>query len=298
MLAVLFSLLLHLGAWGGYELGKNSGWWNALRALMKSHSAAQKIAAEQFVPVDPQIFVNVAQPDAAPPKKVKYYSNANAHAAQRDEPDKNLNQPKLNGAQTEVAKTETAKQFSQLQPSAPPKSQAQPSVEQNSQTPSPDNLGDVKLTKAPSQNPAEQNSPPPRPRTLKEAMAQQHIPGLEMQQNGGAHRRLVADFDVKKSPFGDYDAALINAVTQHWYDLLDSQRFALDRTGKVVLRFKLKYDGTVENMAVLDSTVGELLSYVCQEAISESAPFGKWPDDMRRTVGENYREITFTFYYY
>ena len=26
---------------------------------------------------------------------------------------------------------------------------------------------------------------------------------------------------------------IIEAVTQRWYDLLDSQKFALDRTGKV-----------------------------------------------------------------
>jgi hypothetical protein len=49
---------------------------------------------------------------------------------------------------------------------------------------------------------------------------------------------------------------------------------------------------------ILENTVGDLLGYVCQAAIEEAAPFGKWPDDMRRMIGANFRDITFTFYYY
>ena len=35
--------------------------------------------------------------------------------------------------------------------------------------------------------------------------------------------------------------AFIAAVTQRWYDLLDSRQFAMDRNGKVTLRFRLNY---------------------------------------------------------
>jgi hypothetical protein len=72
----------------------------------------------------------------------------------------------------------------------------------------------------------------------------------------------------------------------------------MDRTGKVMLRFHLNYDGTITEMTVLENTVGDLLGYVCQKAINDPAPFKPWPEDMRRLVGQNYREITFTFYYY
>ena len=72
----------------------------------------------------------------------------------------------------------------------------------------------------------------------------------------------------------------------------------MDRTGKVMLQFHLNYDGTITDMSVLQNTVGDLLGYVCQKAISDPAPFARWPTDMRQMVGENYREITFTFYYY
>ena len=86
-------------------------------------------------------------------------------------------------------------------------------------------------------------------------------------------------------------------MTQRWYDLLDSQKFAQDRSGKVTLRFHLNYDGTISNIEVLENTVGDLLGYVCQEAVTDPT-FEPWPSDMRRMVGANFREIVFTFYYY
>ena len=87
-------------------------------------------------------------------------------------------------------------------------------------------------------------------------------------------------------------------MQQRWDDLLESRQFALDRTGKVTLQFHLNYDGTVSDMTVLDNTVGELLSLVCRDAIEEAAPFAAWSGEMHRTIGANYREITFTFLYY
>ena len=119
-----------------------------------------------------------------------------------------------------------------------------------------------------------------------------------MHQDGGAHHRLTPSFDVQMTPFGAYDGALIRAVQSRWYNLLDSQRFAEDRTGRVTVSFKLESDGTVQDVEILENGVGAVLSYVCQAAIEEAAPFGKWPDDMRREIGANFREITFTFDYY
>jgi outer membrane biosynthesis protein TonB len=141
----------------------------------------------------------------------------------------------------------------------------------------------------------------PRPRTVSKALAQQahRLPGQQMKQEGGTHRpALVSSLDVKATPFGAYDAAFIEAVTQRWYDLLDSRQFAMDRNGKVTLRFHLNYDGSIADMKVLGNTVGDVLGYVCQKAVTDPAPFAPWPADMRRIIGENYREITFTFYYY
>ena len=69
------------------------------------------------------------------------------------------------------------------------------------------------------------------------------------------------------------------------------------RRGKVELQFLLNYDGRITEMKVLENTVTETLSLLCQKAVLDPAPFDKWPREMRLMVGEDFRRITFTFYY-
>ena len=291
-LALALSLGLHLFAWGGYEAGKQSGVWQRLHwPAWLYHLAIMKV-----VPVpapqsheEPLTFLEVAQPTTEAPQNAKYYSSQNSRAA--DQANRDLNVPQLNGKQTEVAKTENAPRpdFNKLQP-APPASpqESQPAVQP----------GDLTLGKSEDSKQEEQQQ---RPRTIKQALAQQshHLPGVQMKQEGGTRRQALSpSFDVKATPFGAYDEAFIEAVTQRWYDLLDSRQFAMDRSGRVTLRFHLNYDGSITDMQVLENTVGDVLDYVCQKAVTDPAPFAPWPADMRRIIGENYREITFTFYYY
>jgi hypothetical protein len=283
ILVLAISLTLHLVAFGGYEFGRKLHLLPWLRSFQKQAQVAPRIQNSE----EPLEFVTVEQPTVEPPQNAKYYSSQNSKAANPDA-EKELNQPKLDGKQTEVAKAETAprRDFNKLQPQPPKPEQldSHPTLQP----------GDLILGKPEKTRPEE-----PRPRTIKQALAQNHSPGVQMQQTGGVpNRQLVPSFDVKTTPFGAYDAALVEAVSRRWYDLLDSQQFAQDRKGKVTLRFHLNYDGTITEMQVLDNSVGQLLGYVCQKAISDPAPFAAWPSDMRRMVAENYREITFTFYYY
>ena len=287
-LVLALSLAVHVLGWGGYEAGKGLGWWQQWHwptwlprlVVMKIQPPPQN---EQQL-----TFVEVAQPSAEAPQNAKYYSSQNSRAADPAKGNKEV--PQLNGKLTEVVKTENVPRpnVNKLQPSPPA---AQP------KSPPAARPGDLTLGKPENAPPQEQ----PRPRTVKQANEQQshRLPGQQTRQEGGMRRQaLVPSLDVKATPFGAYDAALVEAVTQRWYDLLDSQQFAMDRSGKVTLRFHLNYDGTITEMTVLQNTVGELLGYVCQKAVSDPAPFAPWPGDMRRMVGENYREITFTFYYY
>jgi hypothetical protein len=307
-LALLISLLLHLAVWGGYEGGKKLGWWEKLHQLAQAKQLAKKNPPPQTQQnEEPEIFVDVSHAEPEPPKQTKYYSNKNSLAANPDASrDEKL--PQVNGKQKDMPKTEDVPRLAKLQPTPPPQPQTPPAPETPPVKPSPPaspmNLGDLQLAKLTDANAAnpQQPTPPPaheRPRTLKQAQAQQQLPGQQMKQDGGVRRqRLWSSLDAKATPFGDYDRAIVEAVTQRWYDLLDSRQFAQDRTGKVILRFKLKYDGTITEMQTLEYTVGETLNYVCQEAVQESAPFAKWPPDMRRMIADNYREISFTFYYY
>ncbi len=301
LVALLISLLVHLGVWGGYEAGKKAGWWNKLHWHARHHAqrAVPKPVAQA---VDPTIFVDVSQASADAPKAAKYYSDKNSRAANPDA-DRDSNQPKLNGKQREVPKVEDTPRPTRAKPTPPETPTTSVNTKPAQTKPAallkPGGLQPGKPTEITT---PEQESKPPqkeRPRTLREARLANQLPGMQMQQEGGVRRRaLSSSLDAIATPFGAYDRAIIEAIQQRWYDLLDSQQYAQDRTGKVTIYFHLNPDGSVTESKIVSNTVGDVLGYICLESIEQSAPFGSWPPDMRRMIGANFREITFTFYYY
>ena len=300
--ALALSLMAHLLCWGGYELSQRMGWLEQLKKLSWLHHPAKPVppVPPPAVTQEPELtFLQVAEADPVPPQKPKFYSNNNSHAANPD-PDKNLDTPKLNGQQTDMVRTETAPR---TKITKAPQATAEP-AQQQTQSPPPSNAvkpGDTAQNKPQDAEPQPEPPHPPRPRTIKDALAQQpnQIQGREMRQEGGTHRiALRPSFDAQETAFGDYDAQFTQAVQQKWDDLLDSQRFADDRTGHVVLRFHQNYDGTITEITTLENTVGPLYGYLCMRALTEPAPYARWPEDMRRLIGGNFREMTFTFYYY
>ena len=294
------SLAIHLLLFGGFKLGQRYDLWNKslLPAWLKKSLAALK-PAEKKPPVNsepPLLFIDVnpAQAATEAPKDAKYYSALNSKAANPDSQiDANI--PKISGKQTQVPKTEDVprtKQFP-LQPAQPvPKPEIAEPRPKTGPTP-----GDLALGK-PAPKPDNSDSKPAereRPRTLAAAKA---LSGEKMKQEGGVRRRVeITSVDAKATPFGAYDAMFIAAVQGRWYGLLDSRDFARDRTGKVVLDFRLNQDGRITEMKEVENDVGELLGLLCQKAVLDPAPFEKWPSDLRRMVGADYREVRFTFYY-
>ena len=112
------------------------------------------------------------------------------------------------------------------------------------------------------------------------------------------HHLDSSAFDTIATPFGEYDRELIEAISTHWWDLLDRKEFSQDRTGKVVIQFTLHHDGRVSDVEVVRSDVGDLLSSVCRLAISRiPAPYAPWPTDMRRFYARDSLDMTFTFWY-
>ena len=296
ILALTISLAAHLLAWGGYEIGREFNFWQRLNL---AHRAAKMIPPPVQIAEEPVTFVTVDQPSTEAPQKAKYFSDKNSKAANPDAR-RNSDVPQINGRQTDVPTIEDAPrmQVAKVQPS-PPAQQANASQPQQ-QAPAiqPGDLTLVAKVKNLLAKPQTLQQPE-RPRTIKEALAQQNqTPGVPMKQDGGVREHAsVPKNNVKLTGFGEYDEKLVAAITQRWWNLLDSQQFALDRTGKVVLHFRLNYDGTISDMKVVENDVGELLGYVCQKAVTDPAPFEKWPSEMRFKLGDS-SDIQFTFYYY
>lgn len=282
-----------------------------------------------FIEVDP------SQASPEPPKDSQFYSSLNSRAANPDT-SKDTLVPKIEGKQDKVPQTKdrALEEPKPLQPAPPPpapqiaevKPQPEPPKPEPKPEPPPEpkpapklelkpppGPGDLAMVKPVEKPPLERPPverpapvvptpspapPPSRPRRLAEAMRQKGIAGEKMNQPGGVRRfALDSSFDVKATPFGTYDAAIIAAVQKRWYDLLDARSFSAHYSGKVVLEFRLNSDGRVTDMRVNENDVTELLALLCQRAVSDPAPFAPWPADLRRLVGKDYREVRFTFYY-
>lgn len=136
----------------------------------------------------------------------------------------------------------------------------------------------------------------PRPRTIKEALARRAESGLvgEKMKEGGVKNLGVSALDVRGMSFGAYDAAIIQAIQQRWYSLLESRPTP---RGKVVVGFRMHFDGRVSNVNISETQVGETYSTMCQQAIQDPAPYPKWPSDMRRQLQADHRDVKFTFHY-
>ena len=278
------SLAIHLLCFGTYELGKKLNVWQAMHLpawLQRARilASAPREKAKPPVPQEaPLVFIDV-NPEAATavaPKNARFYSNKNSEAANPNA-DKDTDIPQITGNQTEMAKTEDVhrSQFDKLQPAFSARDQAAEQSKPASPTPP----GDLVMAKPdarlrPDTGTAEES----RPRTIKEAMLRQH------------RNQLVGE-RMK------HDAEFIEAVQSRWYDLLDNMSYDGYRRGKVVVEFRLNYNGYITDMKVLDENVGLSLSLMCQKAVSDPAPYDKWPREMRLMVDKDYRDITFTFYY-
>jgi hypothetical protein len=112
----------------------------------------------------------------------------------------------------------------------------------------------------------------------------------------GAGRIGIAAFNVAGSPFGEYDKAVIRSVQSRWYALI-SQNGLYDRSGTVTLHFNLMQDGSVRDISIKEDTAGEILGMFCQKAVVDSAPFPPLPEKLRMLIGDDPREVNFTFYY-
>lgn len=306
--AFAISLAVHVFCYGGYQFTRTvlPAWLEQVKFLA---ALAQELRKKPDTPPPhptepPLMFVEVNPAVATPeaPKDAKYYSAQNSKAANPDaEADSNV--PKISGAQEHIPKTDNApRKFDKLQPTPQPAKETQ-QAEQAKPKPV---IGDLAMAKPdttlrPDKGAAEET----RPRTLAEARMRQQsnlMPGQKMKQEGGVRHRLeISSLDAKATPFGAYDAAFIEAVQQRWYDLLDSINFSFDRHGRVVLQFRLNYDGSITDMKVDDDTVDEsmdgIMGILCQRAVRDPAPYEKFPREMRLQLDKDYREIQFTFFY-
>ena len=302
------SLAFHLIGYGGYKLGNKLSWWDSAHWphwLQSAKTLAEKLKKKE-VALQPQsrdvplmfVDVNPAQASTEPPKNSAYYSDKNSRAAN---PDTTVDStiPKIDGKQTQMVKTEDvprSKAFplNPALPSEPVKEAQQELKPKAAHTP-----GQLTMAKPePIPRKDEGEAAHAKPRRLAEVKARSNqLAGEKMKQDGGVKRHGPSTLDVTATGFGAYDAAIIAAVQNRWYTLLDNRNYAGEGSGKVTVRFLLHSDGSISEIALTEYKVDYTLALLCKSAIEDNAPYAVWPSDMRREIGVDYREVTFTFFY-
>ena len=306
--AFAISIVIHLLSFLILEVGNKAGLWKASLVAkvptanqLNPNQQREQQTILQFIEVDPQ--------KAEEPKDAKYYSNANSEQAN---PDTKLdtNVPKVDGNQDKIPQPRDVANTPPPQPREP--EVMQPAVKPTKQAastapaPKPDEpVGDTKEKTLTPEEKAQRDvtmtrpAAPQRPRTLADARAQKGIvEGPKMKQEGGVKKyALEMSPAAKMTPFGSYDAMFIAAVQKRWFDILDARNYVSDQTGRVVVEFKLYKDGRIVDIKVAENDVTETLSWACQRAILDPAPYAPFPPDLKRLLGADYREVRFTFYY-
>lgn len=303
------SILVHLVAFLVIEGGNRAGLWKAsLLAQRKPVPLAKPNQPQKEQQVVLQFIEVDTSQQVEEPKDAKFYSSANSQAAN---PDTHVDtaRPKIEGTQDKVPKTQdTARAEPPPPQQSKPDTSLQPSVKPSQQAAAPtEPVGDTKENTLTPEEKAKRDvsvdrpapKTPPRPRTIADARLQKGIiEGPKMKQDGGVKKyALEMSPSAKMTPFGSYDAAFIAAVQKRWFDILDARNFAADQTGRVVVEFRLYKDGRIMNLKIAENEVTDTLSWACQRAILDPAPYAPFPPDLRRLLGADFREVRFTFYY-
>jgi len=99
--------------------------------------------------------------------------------------------------------------------------------------------------------------------------------------------------------FQDYDHEVINAILKHWQELRSNYPAGAPgrNTGKVVVDFRLHADGRIGVVKTVSSDVDSVLTYLCQQAVNDLAPYPRWSEEMIHQLGVESRVIRIAFDY-
>jgi hypothetical protein len=103
-------------------------------------------------------------------------------------------------------------------------------------------------------------------------------------------------FSAKWSAYGEYLHKMMEAIQIQWDRILIESRTEPPSNTVVTVKFTLDFHGKVTSIVDIKNTSDEQGKQSCLDAITTTAPYGEWTDDMIATLGSS-QELTFQFYY-
>jgi hypothetical protein len=120
--------------------------------------------------------------------------------------------------------------------------------------------------------------------------------GLLLRNPSDVGRAGAIALDARFSTYGDYSQRMLEAVQASWWRILDRMSVPDLSTGTVVVRFRIRPDGSVTDATIVSSTVPALAALACKDAVTLPAPFDPWRPEMAALLGGE-EWVTITFHY-
>lgn len=135
--------------------------------------------------------------------------------------------------------------------------------------------------------------PRPRPMVVRQPQSR---PAILAQNNFGTSNIGPVAFDARWSEYGAYLQRLIESVQFQWERLLIEGKIYPPGGTTVTVKFILNDQGNIAKIVSVDNRSTDRAERACVSAITDRAPYGVWPDDMKAVLGTE-QELTFSFYY-
>jgi len=103
-------------------------------------------------------------------------------------------------------------------------------------------------------------------------------------------------YNAKWSSYGAYLHKMMEAIQIQWERILIESQTSPPPGSTVTVKFTLDSKGKITEILDVESTSTEQGSASCVSAITNTAPYGDWSDDMIAVLG-NSQELTFMFFY-
>jgi len=103
-------------------------------------------------------------------------------------------------------------------------------------------------------------------------------------------------FSAKWSNYGAYLHKMMEAIQIQWDRILLDSRTEPPSGSYVTVKFTMDSKGRITEILDVESTSSEQGKQSCISAITLTAPYGDWTDDMIAVLGTS-QELTFRFYY-
>jgi hypothetical protein len=237
-------------------------------------------------PTAQQTYQGTPQPNATPGEGVAVAEKPVESTATKPVDSKSL-LPTETEKPNESKTTAPSKQ--EQTPPPPPPEEAKPSP-----------LATVQVTQPTPPQPATQPAPDSQPsdnQPMARRQVKQHVPA-GLLTNNPTNARNVGQTAIQSnfSQFGNYEQRMWEAISSAWYQLADKMDLGSAVGTYVVVVFTLNQQGEVIECQAVKSTSPTPATYICTEAVQSVSPFGPWPEDAKKMLGET-QNVRVTFWY-